>query len=120
MGTMDVLSYPFRFDASGRAAVVAQRSDAAYAQQISQFIQTRPGELRLSPFYGLEDTAFRVVHPTEINAGLGLYHPEIQVTDVKVYFREEGTQTIDVAFINQPQRAVIAAMGELEGVVFNA
>lgn len=120
MGTMDVLSFPFRFDSTGKAATVTQRSDAHYAQQVSQFIQTRPGELPLAPFYGIEDMAFRIVHPAEINSGLGLYHPEIGVKDVKIYFYEEGVQTVDVIFSPEPVLQSLATLTETEGMIFGA
>lgn len=117
---MDVLTYPFKFDKSGLASTTPQRSDAHYAQQISQFIQTRPGELPLSPFYGVQDMAFRSVHPTEINAGLSIYHPELGVQDVVIYFSEEGVQTIDVQFVPNYPVSTVAALDGTEGVVIGA
>jgi phage baseplate assembly protein W len=104
MGTMDVLSFPFRFDADTHApATVVQRSDEHYAQQISQYVQTRPGDLPLAPYYGVEDTMFRIVHPTEITSGIGLYHPAIEVSNVTIYVSEQGTQTIDVEYSGAAQ-----------------
>jgi hypothetical protein len=117
---MEVLSFPFRFESNGRAAKVQQRSDAHYAQQISQYIQTRPGELSLSPFYGVEDMAFRSIHPSEINVGLGLYHPEVGVQDVRVYYSAEGVQAIDVHFVPEVNSASVAEVTETGGMIFNA
>lgn len=113
MGTMDVLSFPFRFDADLRTPQkVVQRSDEHYAQQISQYVQTRLNELPLAPYYGVEDTSFRIVHPTEITSGIGLYHPAIDIQDVKIYVSEQGTQTIDVDYVGAPASVVVADVTE--------
>lgn len=114
---MDVLSFPFRFDASNRTPIkVAQRSDEHYAQQISQYVQTRLGELPLAPYYGVEDMAFRIVHPTEITTGIGLYHPAIDVQDIKIYVADNGTETIDVTYVGAPASVPIA---DLTGLAVN-
>jgi hypothetical protein len=116
---MEVLAFPFRFTSSRTPAKVEQRSDAHYAQQISQFVQTKLGELPLALGYGLEDTAFRNIDPSEIAVGIGLYHPNIHVSSVQAYFAEEGTQTLDVSFTGEPATAIVNEVS-YDRVVFDA
>lgn len=95
---MDVLAFPFSFKTSGRAAVVEQNSDLHAAQQISQFVQTRIGELRLAPTYGIEDPEFRGIDPAEILVGTGLFHPSVQIVDINSKYQDDGVQALTVSF----------------------
>ena len=117
MATMEVLAFPFRFTSSRSAAKVEQRSDAHYAQQISQFMQTKLGELPLALGYGLEDTAFRNIHPSEVAVGIGIYHPNIHISNVKTYFAEEGTQTVDVSFTGEPATTLVNEIGTEQVII---
>jgi len=116
---MDVLSYPFRFTATGRAATVVQNSADHYAQQIGQFVQTRLGELAIAPGYGIPDPVFNTLHPTDIAAGLAVYHPSIRIKDIRSRFTAEGVQAIDVSFDEQSAVSVGSptAFPALDGLV---
>lgn len=118
---MDVLAYPFRFLPSGRVATVVQNSTDHYAQQIGQFVQTRQGELALAPGYGIPDPVFNTLHPTDITAGLALYHPAIRIKDVRSRFTGEGEQAIDVSFDEQSDVSNLTTYAALDGqVTFDA
>jgi len=120
---MDVLSYPFRFASTGRAVTVAQNSNDHFAQQIGQFVQTRQGELALAPGYGIADPVFNALHPTDIAAGLAIYHPSIRIKDIRSRFTDEGVQAIDVSFDEQSAISVSNATAFPTGdglVTFNA
>lgn len=95
---MDVLAFPLRFAPSGRAVTLEQGSDSHAAQQISQFVQTRLGELLLAPGYGLDDPTFRTIESNEIVAGIGVFHPTIRITNINNRFSAEGVQAIDISF----------------------
>lgn len=117
---MDVLAFPFSFDASGRANVVEQHSDQHAAQQISQFVQTRVNELPLAPTYGLEDPVFRGIDESEIRAGLALFHPRITVLNINGAFKSEGVQSLSIQF-DTNQRNLVSTYAAVDGqVTFNA
>lgn len=109
MRPVDVLAFPLRFDADGRAETVVQGSDAHCAQQISQFIQTRPRELPLALGYGIEDPAFTGIDPNELALGLGQFHPGLRVEDIAMSTKMEGTVAVNVKFSQ-------SALGYLDGL----
>ena len=117
---MDVLAFPFSFTANGRAALVAQDSDAHMAQQISQFVQTRLGELLLAPAYGLVDPIFRGIDSNEIVAGVAVFHPKIRIVNIDNEFATEGTQSLNISYERQDDSQV-ASFFAIDGEVqFNA
>lgn len=76
---MDLLAYPVRF-ADGRARVVDSLADAGITQQIALLCKVRRGERVLVPAFGVPDPTFRAgVDLVEINAGLALFGPDVQV-----------------------------------------
>lgn len=95
---MNILAFPFTFESSGRAATIEQNSDFHAAQQISQFVQTRIGELPLAPTYGIEDPEFRGIEPGEILTGVALFHPGVQIVDIDGGYQDDGVQSINVTF----------------------
>lgn len=96
---MDVLAFPFRFQANSAVALVEQGSEAHLAQQAFQFVNTRVNELPLAPTYGLEDPIFRIVEKGEIITGLSVFHPDIDIVSVDVRFSDtEGTYYIGIEF----------------------
>lgn len=115
---MDVLAFPLSFDSfSGRANTLTQGSDAHAAQQISQFVQTRVGELALAPGYGIADPTFRGIESNEISTGLGLFHPLIRITKIDNYFTQEGVQAIDVSFETQTPSVAATSFPAIDGQV---
>lgn len=115
-----MLAFPFSFDSYGNASTVSQGSDLHMAQQISQFIQTRLGELPLAPVYGIADPVFRGIDPSEIIAGISVFHPQIRVVDISNEFVTEGTQSLNVSFEARDE-SQIASFYAIDGEVqFNA
>lgn len=118
---MDVLAFPLRFTASGRAATVQQRSTEHCAQQISQFVQTHPGELPLALTYGFADPAFRDVDPAELSTGIALFHPQVRLTDVFVgAARDDGTRRIRVEFVQAALPQLPRVTEQMGGVTIGA
>jgi hypothetical protein len=95
---MNILAFPFTFESSGRAATIEQNSDFHAAQQISQFVQTRIGELPLAPTYGIEDPEFRGIDPSEVLVGTALFHPGVQIIDINSKYQDDGIQSLVVTF----------------------
>lgn len=117
---MDVLAFPFAFTASGEAAHVAQHSDLHAAQQISQFVQTRIGQLPLAPTYGLEDPVFRGIETTEITAGLAVFHPRVSIIKIDNEYKSEGVQSLTVQFEVNNTSLVTSVPAIDSQVTFNA
>lgn len=99
---MEVLSVPFSLGSSGAPRVIVQGSEAHRVQQVAGLIQTRIGELPLAPTFGVPDPAFTTIEPTEVIAAIDNFFPDIEVTDVDVYFTETGEFVIDVIFEEAP------------------
>lgn len=95
---MDVLAYPLTFTSNGRASLVEQNSDQHFAQQISQFVHTRIGELGLSPDYGLEDPVFNDIDTTSLLAGINVFHPKIDIEEIDKSYEDNGILSIDITF----------------------
>lgn len=96
---MQVLSYPFRIESTGRPALVEQGGDEWAAQQIYSFIMTHQGERDLSPNFGSQDLLFQ----PEINFGEILvsfveFYPEIEIDSATVDISEYGERFVQVQF----------------------
>lgn len=98
---MDVLAFPFRFNADGTAVKVVQDSEAHHAQQLAALVQTLPGELPLAPQYGTPDPTFDELDPGAIAAAAALFHPTVVINDVAVYVTKTGRIAIQVDFDSQ-------------------
>lgn len=118
MTKMELLSLPFRIGANGRAERIWQGSDAHAQQQAVQFVSTRVGELAMSPLYGLQDPAFRVVDAAEVVVGMATFHPEVSLNSVFVYGEEPGMAEVEVEV--SPVSPSITATAAERSVVFNA
>lgn len=97
---MDVLAFPFRFETNGRAATVTQFSDSDLAQKISFLMQTEPGNLPLAPQFGIFDPSFRDMKPTEIEAAVLSFYPEIAINDIRIGLDDSGETAIEIFFLN--------------------
>ena len=120
MRPVAVLAFPLRFDVDGRAVTLVQGADAHCAQQISQFIQTRPRELPLALGYGIEDPAFTGIDPNELALGLGQYHPSLRIEDITMSTKMEGTVAINVKFSQSPLGYLDGLTSPTAGVVLDA
>lgn len=115
---MEVLSIPFRLQPNGRAERIWQGSEAHVQQQAAQFVATMTGELPLSPFYGLDDPAFRTVRAGEVVVGLAQFHPGVNVRNVFVVADAGGIADIYVDVTGGETESDTVA--EEQSVVFNA
>ena len=95
---MDVLAYPLTFTSNGRASLVEQNSEQHFAQQISQFVHTRIGELGLSPDYGIEDPVFNDIDTTSLLAGINVFHPKIEIDEIEKSYEDNGILSIEIKF----------------------
>jgi phage baseplate assembly protein W len=95
---VDVLSFPFRVTSTGQIATVLQLSDADVAQKIASLLQTELGELPLAPHFGVADPTFRDVTPTEIQAAVAAFFPEVIIDGITVGVDGRGESAIEIFF----------------------
>lgn len=76
------LAHPFRF-AGGRAATVAQGSDASQAQLLGAVLSTRLGERVLDSTYGISDPTFHGPPTADaVRAAVELHGPDVVIESV--------------------------------------
>jgi phage baseplate assembly protein W len=117
---MEVLSIPFRLLPNGRAERVWQGSEAHVQQQAAQFVATNTGELPMSPFYGIDDPAFRDVRAAEVVMGMAEFHPSVKVNSVYVVMNRNGLSDILVDVSGGEYNDSVVATTTEQSVVFNA
>ena len=70
---MELLSIPFRIGDDGRPERIWQGSEAHAHQQALQFVSTKPGELPMSPLYGIDHPSFRSIDAAEVVVGMATF-----------------------------------------------
>jgi hypothetical protein len=95
---VDVLASPFRFNSNGNAARVTQGSDAHKAQNLASLVRTWPGELPLAPTYGVGNSPFDKISPSEIAVQISTFYPEIAVDDIVLYWTKSGKRAVEITF----------------------
>lgn len=93
-----ILSQPFRVLSNGNVATVEQNSDQGNAEQIGVLASTYLGERPLSPGFGVTDPTFGSLHPSEVLAGLSLFGPPVEVSDIRASWESDSTQLITIDF----------------------
>lgn len=95
---MQLLSFPFRLDATGAIAGVEQNSDAWVEECIAIAMLTRPGERDQVPAFGVADPAFSVFQVSSLQRHLIDFGPDITITEVTVEPLTEGRERVVVAW----------------------
>lgn len=93
-----ILSHPFRIAANGAVAAVEQDSEQADREQIAMLILTKRGERPLAPGFGITDPTFDRVSASEVTAGVALYGPPVNVTEVLTTITAADEQLVEVRF----------------------
>lgn len=95
---MNVVSFPFRFDGSGRVATVEQGSDPHSAELIAALLVTRVSERDLCPDFGVTDMVGHGLDGSELEASVAAFGPDVDLTDVDITAVTDGTQLVRVSF----------------------
>lgn len=95
---MDVISFPFRIDATGTIATVEQDSDECAAEQIAALLLTRIGERPLSAEFGVTDMAGQGLDASELAAAVATFGPDVTLQDIAVDEVGDGVQRVAVTF----------------------
>lgn len=94
---MDTLVFPLKF-VNGSAQKIVDGTDEYYAQLLAITIQIRPGELPLTPYYGVEDPAFDDETKNVLATSAAFFIPEIDVQDVQITETDSGSSSLKFSF----------------------
>jgi hypothetical protein len=94
---MDTLSFPIRF-VNGSVEKIQEGTDFYYGQLLALTTQIRPGELPLTPYYGVEDPVFDDESKTLIAARASYFIPEIDIDNVQIIEQNVGKSVLKVSF----------------------
>jgi hypothetical protein len=94
---MDSLKVPFRFK-NGEIEKVLDNTDEYYAQLLALTVQILPGELPLTPEYGVPDPAFSEEAKQQLAFVAGAFVPEIILESVSIEDSADGKSRISIGF----------------------
>jgi phage baseplate assembly protein W len=80
---MTRLSLPLRLQ-GGRFVAVGQDSPQALAESVALLLDTRPGERRSVPEYGLPDPLFGGVDPITLRGAVEVWEPDATPSAIRV------------------------------------
>lgn len=90
------LAFPIRVTGSGALATVDKDSTADVVQSVGLLLDTRPGERRSVPEYGLPDPVFGGLNVTELAQLITEWEPRADLTTVE----QLAQGVIDAARVN--------------------
>lgn len=94
---MDTLRFPIQFY-NGSVKKLIDFSDDYYAQLLALSIQIIPGELPLTPTYGVEDPTFQFTLTRDLAFTAGAFIPEIVIDSVQISETESGIVEVGLGF----------------------
>jgi hypothetical protein len=100
---MDSMRIPFRFR-GGEIEKVVEGTDEYYAQLLALTAQIAPGELPLTPEYGVNDPTFNEEAKRQLAFIVGSLVPEIVLTNVEVDQDDTGKVGIQIGFTRRVQQ----------------
>lgn len=94
---MDTLKFPIEF-LNGEVKKLTDSGDEYFAQLLALSIQIVPGELPLTPTYGIEDPTFDSSLTRDLAFTAGAFIPEIFVEQANVRQNENGEVQVVLSF----------------------
>jgi hypothetical protein len=94
---MDTLSFPIRF-VNGSVEKIEEGTDSYYGQLLALTIHIKPGELPLTPYYGVEDPAFNDEIKVSLASQASYFIPEIDIDEVQIVEEDSGRSNLKVSF----------------------
>lgn len=88
---MDLISHPFRL-VGGSIASVPQGSDDSIAELVAVLLLTRRGERQMVPMFGVTDPAFQTYDQSDVQLGIDLFGPAVELQGVDLTFPTDATQ----------------------------
>lgn len=94
---MDTLKFPIEFF-NGEIKKLAEQSDDYFAQLLALSIQIIPGELPITPTYGIEDPTFENSLTRDLAFTAGAFIPEIYIEQARIRQNENGEVQVALSF----------------------
>lgn len=94
---MDTLAFPLKF-VNGSVQKIVDGSDQYFAQLLAVTIQIKPGELPLTPYYGVEDPAFDDETKSVLASSAAFFIPEIDIQDIQISETDSGFSRLKFSF----------------------
>lgn len=94
---MDTLKFPIRFR-QGEVEKLTEGNDDFYAQLLALSLQIVPGELPLTPQFGVEDPTFSPALTRDLAFTAGAFIPEIIVDTAQIVTDETGVSRVNLSF----------------------
>lgn len=91
-----VLAFPFRLAGDSVATVTDDRD-----QLVALLATTRRGERPLVPAYGVSDPVFGSIDVAELNAGLAMFGPSVQITGIAEEIVDDRTVSTVISYTEQ-------------------
>jgi hypothetical protein len=95
---MDTLRFPLRFETNGEVSKLSEGTDEYFAQILALTAQIQPGELPLSPTFGVNDPVFNDNARRQLAFSAASQVPEVFVHGVDTEISETGKVDIKIRF----------------------
>lgn len=93
-----ILSHPLRLGPGGGLATVEQGSEQSLAEQLAVFLLTKKEERALVPAFGVRDPTFHELDQEEVNLGLSVFGPPVQVSAIEANIKADGSAEVKVTY----------------------
>lgn len=102
---MDAMKFPLKFnETNGGLVMTEERTDDYYRQILSIAARTEPGELPLTPAFGVMDPTFKSIDRGQFLFAAARFVPEIEILSVETFMNEEDAQNIvNFSFIKRSE-----------------
>lgn len=94
----NLLSFPFRLNAIGSVAALADDSEEYYGEELAVLVSTVPGERKLVPTYGMTDPTFDQFDPAELELKVSLFGPPVRISNVVAAWTGAGQQDVIIEY----------------------
>ena len=94
---MRLLSHPFRLEGA-RVATVEQGSVESDTELVAKLMLTKRGERPLVPMYGCLDPAFDHYDLNDVQFGVTLFGPNVEIVSLTATYLDDHTQSVAVEF----------------------
>lgn len=102
---MDAMKFPLKFnETNGGLVMTEEKTDEYYRQILSIAARTEPGELPLTPDFGVMDPTFKSIDRGQFLFAASRFVPEIEVLAVESLMSEEdGQNIVNFSFIKRSE-----------------
>ena len=102
---MDAMKFPLKFnETNGGLVMTEEGTDDYYRQFLSVAARTEPGELPLTPSFGVMDPTFKSIARGQFLSAAARCVPEIEIMTINSFLNEEdGQNIVNFSFIKRSE-----------------